>query len=398
MNKLNETEQYFYDAMQQQGIPVTEEQLREKFDAMAEAEGLVFKNPGDASPFYRFLKKACITPVLWLLEYVVRVVMPSLYVKTAEKAALDLRGWVYDAERKNAVKTRGVVQLTRASTDTSVTVPAGRWIRTAPIDGQVYRVQTTESVGFDSGSLTTLVTVEAENTGSAYNLAPGYFTILEQPITGIVALSNPTGWITTAGADDESDDDFRLRIQAAFSAVSDHHVNSVYKNIIAQVAGISYDRIFIDNTAAPRGPGSADAYVLFDTGSATGAVLAPVNQFIRDDGNHGHGDDLMVKPMPESSHDISATLWVPAGMSADQKADIQQTAEQMIRAAFRENNEYPDVTRAWPYSRFSFQGLGGKIMTRRTSLRSIEWGQGDIVSTLDIPRINTLTIAVNEVA
>lgn len=398
MNNLNETEQYFYNAMNDQGIPLSDDALNEKFDDIASEEGLQFKNPGEYSPFYRFVKRAMTAPVLWLIEYLIKVLMPSFYLKTAKAAALDLKGWEYDIPRKAKTKLTGRLIITRNSVDTDVTLAADEWIKTAPINGKVYRVKTIQEATFTDGELTAIVDVEAETEGSAFNLAAGYFTILENPVTGLVSVRNSDDWIIKPGADDEPDDDYRLRIQAAFTAVTSYHVNSVYKSIIAQVGAITYDRIFINHTVAPRGPGSVDAYVLFDAGVAESDLLTPVNKYIRDDGHHGHGDDVLVKAMPESQHDVSATLWVADGLSDDQKNQVKKHAEQMVRAAFRENLEFDTVTRVFPYSRFSFQGLGARVMQVRTELISIEWGQGDIVSQLDIPRLRNLTLTVKSLS
>ena len=398
LENLNETEQYFADAMLRSGIPITESAAADRFAQIAEQEGLVFKNPGDYSPFWRFVRQAMVVPFMWVIEYIIRTVMPSMFVKTATGAALDMRGWVYDEPRKGAQKLKGILLFTRSSAVVSVTIKKGAWIRTPPINGNVYRVKTTDSATFAAGMLTVLVPVEAENLGSAYNLAPGYFTILEEPVTGVSSVVNAGDWITSPGADVESDDEYRMRLKAKFTTVSDHHVNSVYKAIIARITGFSYERIYIDHTIAPRGPGSADAFILFDAGVPGISYLDAVNNYIRDQGYHGHGDDIEVKAMPETLHDITVSLWVPSGIDASIKTEVQQEAEQMIRAAFRENSEYPDVPRVAHFSRLSFVVLGSKIMQRRSELVSIEFSQPDIVSLLNVPRLSTLTVTVSEVS
>lgn len=398
LDNLNETEKYFHDAMQAQGIPTTAEALTTKLEEIATEEGLAYKNPSDYSPFYRFLKLALVTPVLWLIEYVIRVVMPSLYVKTAQGAALELRGWVYDTDIKQEEKLTGLISFIRASVNTSVTIPKGAIIKSAPIDGKVYRVITTEETEFTDGQLSAQVPVEAEEAGAAYNLAPGYLTILEEPITGISSVNNSDNWITSPGADREDDEDYRLRIRAKFTTVSDHHVNSVYKSIISAQIGFAYDRIFIDHTVAPRGPGSADAFVLFDAGVPGEDYLYQVNDYITTNGYHGHGDDIQVKSLPETQHDLTVTLWFPEGTAIETKTEVAADIEQIIRAAFRENSEYQNITRVKPFSRFSFQRLGAEILTAKPGqLISIEWGQSDIVSEMNIPRIASLTITKNEV-
>ncbi|EBV8267082.1 hypothetical protein ATR77_26000, partial [Salmonella enterica subsp. enterica serovar Rubislaw] len=64
-----------------------------------------------------------------------------------------------------------------------------------------------------------------------------------------------------------------------------------------------------------------------------------------------------------------------------------------IRCAFRENSNY-DVVRTWPYSRFSFSQLGRELHNAFTLVDSVTFSLADIESDLAIPRLNTLTVEV----
>jgi uncharacterized phage protein gp47/JayE len=395
LENLTTDQQYFADSIKSAGIPITQSALQAKFEEMADAEGLVFKNPGEQSAWWRWLKSIAITPWLWIVEYLIETIIPNQFVKTASGSFLDVLAWGYGLARKAEASAVGLITFSRDSIGTTLNIPLGTVIKTAPINGVVYKVISTIEMAFGVNDFEIQVPVKAELPGIAHNLAAGYFIILAQPITGISAVNNASDWLTLPGADKEKDSDFRARIRGHFATVSDHHVNSVYKSIIAEQTGFKYDRIFIDHTLAPRGPGSADAVVLFDVGVPSQSYLDAVNNYIRDEGYHGHGDDLEVKAMPGLPINLIATVWVPSGFSQEQKDSLKNGVEQMIRCAFRENTDY-DVTLVWPYSRFSMGKLSGELISRFSDLESIEFNQGDIVSALEVPQLTSLIINVSE--
>ncbi len=397
LENLTEEEQSFVTSMESAGIPTTEAGLKTKYEEMAEADGIEFKNDNENAAWWRWLKSIAVLPVLWLIEFQAKEIMPNLFVKTAKGKFLDLLAWAYGLTRKAEAKAQGLIKFSRDSIGVSLTIPAGTWIKTTSINGNVYRVKTIKEFSFGNNDFDLLVEVEAEFAGAEFNLADNYFILLEEPIVGITAVTNESDWLTIPGAAIEDDEDFRLRIRGHFSTVSDHHVNSVYKSIIANQTGFNYERIFIDHTLAPRGPGSADAYVLFDVGQPAQSYLDTVNSYIRDEGNHGHGDDIEVKAMPSSDHGIAANLWVSASTTEEEKAKLKNDVEQMIRCAFRENSDF-EVTLVFPHSRFSIGRLTSEILRKFDVLESIEFGQADIVSSLDVPTIKSLDLMMGEVA
>lgn len=125
-----------------------------------------------------------------------------------------------------------------------------------------------------------------------------------------------------------------------------------YRSMIAGVAGLSIDRIFFEHEA-PRGPGTANAYLLLDSGVASAPFVDAVNDYINTQGHHGHGDDMQCYAMPETLHDLAVTVWVRNlnNISDDEQKRLKDGIENLIRCAFRENTDY-DVRRTWPYSRF----------------------------------------------
>ena len=394
-SSLDDTQQYFYDRAVESGIPITQSDIEDEFQSQADDAGLTFNNNSAYSPFWKFLRAVAVYPFQQLIAFVITGVMPNLFLKTASGSYLDLIGWSRNTERKEATALTGVIRFDRDSTGSILSVPVGTVVKTAAINGVVYRVVTTEEGVFTSTDTSIDIAVEAENTGAAYNLAAGYFSSLAMPITGVTGVTNTEDWITTPGTDDEEDDDYRERIRARFPSVSDWHVTAVYKSIIAEQIGIDYSNIYIEYNTAPRGAGSADALVVFDDGVSSSGYLDTVNAYITDQGYHGLGDDLLVKAFPETQNDIVMTLHAAAGTSADDMTAAEDKAEQIVRCAFRQNSAY-DVTKTWYYKRFSMANLAAEVMALIPVLTSVEFDTGDIISEANIPRLQTLTVSIDE--
>ncbi|MCI9758165.1 baseplate J/gp47 family protein, partial [Proteus mirabilis] len=176
------------------------------------------------------------------------------------------------------------------------TVPAGTIVQTERINGQIYSVVTTETVTIEKESA--LIAVDASDAGGAFNLAPGYFRILPVAVPGIERAQNEENWLLVPGADKESDDDLRDRCRNQYNLVGNYHTDAVYQGMIASVVGLSIDRIFFLHDA-PRGAGTANAYLLLDSGVISQPFIDKVNDYVNTQGHHGHGDDMQCMPMPE---------------------------------------------------------------------------------------------------
>ena len=394
-DNLNETEQVFYDGLKSSDVPTSEEQLKTKFENMAQDYEVPFNNSSSNAVWWSFLRGVFVTPFLTLIEYFVRSIMPQFFVKYATGTYLDWHGWRLGLERKTETKAKGVVRFSRTESTNDLVINAGVIIQTAPINGTQYAMVVENDTTLSAGELFVDVPCVAQHAGANYNLGSNYYVLLAESITGITSVTNTEQWLLESGTDNETDDNYRNRLRAQFTNVSDHHINSVYKRLIADKTGMDEGRIFIDHTLAPRGAGSADALILFDVGSATTEILNDVNDYIIDQGFHGHGDDIQVKALPLISVDISLNVWVPTGTDQAAKDSLQSDIENMIRAAFRENNDY-QVTLTYPNNRFSFGKLSGELMRRFVMIESIEWAQGDIVSGWNVPTINNLTITLQE--
>lgn len=386
----------FKQILKSANIPTTQAELNTQWKSDVIASGSTINNDNTYSPFWRVINALITAPALWLINFMIDTALPSAFVKYSTGTFLELLADGVNLKRKPAVKVKGKITFTRADVGVGVTVPLGTIIQTASLAGKIYQLKTTEAKSFGAGLTTLDVAVEAIETGSAFNLANGYYAILLEPIANIASVSNIEGWLVVPGTDVESDKDLRDRVRNQFGTASDFHTDAVYRSLISMFPGVAIDAIYFVHDA-PRGPGTANAYVLFDFAAPVVTYLTDINTFITDAGNHGHGDDLVVYQMPEQTRTLAVDVWHEAFLTTEQISQLQADVTNFINAAFRENQLYtPTLTQ--PYSRFSFSKLAQEIHDAFANVHSVDFSLADIVSELWVPRLTslTLTMAVTE--
>lgn len=383
----------FKKILRESGMPVDEQTVRDTLQQAADDEKLV-TNTSRMSPFWRLIQLLVIRPYMWIVDTLINNVLRNLFLMTAVGPFVDLFAAALKLTRKEATRAVGKITFTKNNPDNSVTVPAGTLIQTERINGIIYTVATSEQVIIPAGTQSALIDATATDSGAAFNLAPGYYQILPKAIDGIASVRNGDDWLTTPGADRESDDELKDRCRNQFNLAGSYHTDAVYRSLIAAQAGLTIDRIFFLHDA-PRGPGTANAYLLLDTGVISQPYVDSVNDYIMTQGHHGHGDDMRCFAVPETRHTLAVTVYVEnlSNISSDDITALKSGVENMIRCAFRENGNY-DVTRTWPYSRFSFSQLGRELHNAFALVDSVTFSLADIKSDLAIPRLNTLTVEV----
>ncbi|WP_429076447.1 baseplate J/gp47 family protein [Aeromonas hydrophila] len=386
----------FLALLAQSGVPTTEQAMEAELKKEVVAAGSLITNDSDVSPFWRLVRGVVITPALWLIRTLLAGhVLPNSFIATATDAYLDLKAWDVSLTRKPSQKTRGVVSFVKANPATVVTIPASVWVTTERINGVIYRLRPVVDVVSPAGEAVAKVICEAEEAGTAWNLAPGYYNALSAPVAGILSARNDDkDWITTQGADTESNDALGLRIQNQFSAVGRYHIDAIYRSMLASVAGIRADHIFFEHDA-PRGPGTANAFILLEVGATPASLVAQLNAYVNPQGNHGHGDDLQVYPILETQHALHLSIWPVPNLTDEELADLVDGVESVVRAAFRQSADYPGVTRTWPRSRFSLSQLGSELHHQFPHLQSLRFAETDIQSGLAVPRLTSITVTAN---
>ena len=382
----------FENLLKDEGVPITETEISDVFKQTVTDSGSKISNDSAYSPFWRLISAIAVQPVTWLVNALVQNVMPQFFLKTVGEGFIDLWGNNYGVERKQAQKLEGRILFTRADAQGDVDIPLGTVIQTELLNDMVYGLETTSSAVLEAGQTSISVAVQALAEGKDYNLETGHYVKCD--IEGIT-VTNPDSWIDVVGDDYEDIEDYRLRIRNAFNSLSHYHTDGVYRYLIAQFAGVSTDMIWFEHEVTRGGdtviPGAADAYVLFELDAPADSYIEIINRMINDEGYHGHGDDLQVFKLPELYVDLSVTVYLPTALLDSERTIILTGVEQAIEAAFRSNSAYV-MTQTQPYSRFSFTRLASEVYQNFPEIESIEFDQGDIVTELEVPRLNSLNV------
>jgi len=381
----------FKQVLENAGIPTTEDAVLTEFNQEVEDQGSTINNDSSFSPFWRLIEAMIVKPYFWLLSVLLKTVFPQSFVYTATGYFLDMWLWSVDLTRKLASKTQGNVIFEREPTAPEIILPAGFTISTERINGVIYQLIIKAETTLPAGVETMSVECEAQQTGSDYNLAGGYYQIPQTPLPGLIRVYNPNDWLTTPGADKELDIDARERYRAQYQAVSGWFIDDKYKLIMSEFGNVKTDQIYIEH-GAPRGPGSANAYILLDSGVPSEPFLDAINTAVRDNGYHGLGDNMLALSLPEKNIDITFKVLPAANLKDSDKAALLSNIKQFIRCSFRENQAYSHITLTWPQALYSFSTLNQEVRNEFKSIESLYTPNLDFLTGLEIARINTLTI------
>jgi len=377
------------------GLPTTEAEAKAQWHAIAAAEQLPYNNSAEISPFWRGITALVTAPLLWIVrDLLLKQILPNMFLRTATGIWLDMFGWAVDLTIKPAKKAQGNLLFSRVNTVGDLVIPANSIIKSPLINGRSYHLRILATTILPDGVASISVAAEAVEVGEGYNLPAGYYAIQQVPIDGITSVTNTANWLTSAGADVESPDDYRLRIRNQFTAVNQYHTDAVYLKIITSFANINTRNVFFEH-GAPRGPGTANAYILMDVGQPSTQLIEAIEAHVMAGGNHGHGDDLRVYSMPETEHDFTVAIGAVANVTVEEKAILLANVTNAIGAAFRANNQYA-VTVTQPLSEFSFSLLAAELHGLFPLLKSVQFSLAEITSALDIPRMGEVTVAFDD--
>ncbi|EBK9670697.1 hypothetical protein BSI69_22950, partial [Salmonella enterica subsp. enterica serovar Infantis] len=118
---------------------VTEEEIRDRFNAIATEEGII-TNTSRMSPFWRLVTAIVTAPVMWLKEVLISTVLANMFVATASGSMLRLLAWAVNITPKPASAAQGVIRFYKEDASAVVTVKAGTVIQTERINGRVYEL------------------------------------------------------------------------------------------------------------------------------------------------------------------------------------------------------------------------------------------------------------------
>lgn len=378
----------FEKILHDNGMPIDENAVRTEFNELVKNEGLI-TNTSKYSPFWRLVSAIIIRPYIWIKNVFIETVLMNMFLMTATGKFLDLFANAVNLERKTATFAAGEILFTKANKNQAVVIPAGTMISSPEINGVTYQLQTTQEYSIPSGVETARIPVLAVGSGENYNLAAGYYRFLVEQIDG-VTVTNDDNWLISPGANIESDDDLRDRTKNQYNFVGHYHTDAVYRGIVTTITGISTKQVFFVHDA-PRGPGTANLYLLLNDGVDSSYFIDKVNGHIMGQGYRGHGDDLRCFAIPDKKIDVVVTVYFERDQQPFDLDQYLMNVEHFIRCAFRQNNDY-NVTQVNAYSRFSISKLNEEMHEQFSELHSIVFNIDDIVSELEVPRLRNLQV------
>ncbi|MGE4297519.1 MAG: baseplate J/gp47 family protein [Desulfovibrionaceae bacterium] len=256
-----------------------------------------------------------------------KFILVQAFPTEAEGEWLDLHVAQVGLTRKAATKAVGTVVFSRSGTSGNIAIPVGRVVRTATdATGSVYRFVTTAAAVLADGQTEVAVPVEAEEYGAAANVTVGAICEISTVIPGVEAVANAADWLSSEGADAETDDQLRERYGLRWQE-NNGCTKYAYQSWALGVTGVIAVRVLDQH---PRGQGTVDVIVKGTAGIPTDALIEAVAAVVAD--NQPVNDDVEVRGPTAVSVSVEATLRITSGDAAA----IVAEAEDRVRALFED--------------------------------------------------------------
>ncbi|CAK7044820.1 MAG: hypothetical protein DELT_02984 [Desulfovibrio sp.] len=285
--------------------------------------------------------RGCIEIYAWgawqiynLLEKLLKQILPQF----SEDEWLDLHLESVGLTRKEATKATGNVRFYRnASAGGNIVIQSGRIVKTEPDGkGDVYRYITTEKAVLPAGEEFVDVPVVAEEYGAGANAGAGQICELVTAVPGIGSVSNTADWLTSEGADKESNALAYERYRLCWLA-NNGCTKYAYKLWALSVPGVLSVEILDQH---PQGQGTVGVVVRGSAVLPTEALLERVREAVA--AKAPINDEwYVVGPEPVATA-ILGRLHYVVGLG-DPDLLISE-AKKRIHALFAETSPYTEIT------------------------------------------------------
>lgn len=282
---------------------------------------------------------------LYQLYLLLQTIMDQAFPHSSTGSWLDLHSEQVELERKASTKATGTVYLTRSGTTGNVKVPTGKILATRQDgNGDVFRFVTTQAAVLADGASEVAVAVEAETYGAGSNVTAGQISELVSSFDGIEAVENRSGWLTSEGADEETntalEERYILRWQGNNSCNK-----YAYKSWAMAVTGVVAAKILDQH---PRGQGTVDIVVKGSAGIPTQTLLDAVAESVACCGDSSSGtagppinDDWSVIAPTAVAVTIAGGLVLVPDAHAD---TVLAAAETRLRALFEDPTDVEGIS------------------------------------------------------
>lgn len=298
-----------------------EEQEMEKIRAELDAEGFIINNFNKGGIFYLIIR--IFVTIYIEIKTLARTVINNLFIKHADEDWLEIKAPDFGKARKEAVKAQGYITVYRNEYQNALQITKGHMFKTLPdVNGKELKYYVLETTVIGAGEESGRVLVEAEESGTSYNLPSGKITISMIHLDGVEAVSNEEGWLHLEGSDIEDIEDFRERIGESWSELAELTTEDKLKNVARKVSGVLNVEV---DAQHPRGQGTTDIIITGTGGEATKELLQRVEaatSYLK-----GNYDDFLYKSSTVIRQDVTLAIYISKEASVE---GVKATAEHII--------------------------------------------------------------------
>lgn len=242
------------------------------------------------------------------------------FPQTAQGVYLDRHGSMRGLKRLGATRSGGVLRFSvETAPAMDITIQAGTVCMTA----EEVRVQTTEDAVLKTGALFVDVHAEAVEAGTGGNVVPGAVRFLTACPLAVTSETNPNAF--TGGADEESDESFRLRILESYQRLPNGANTAWYETTAMNYPGVTAAKAI----GREEGPGTVNVYVTGENGKPDKELLEGLQAELQEKREIA----VTVKVLAPTTKTVNVDVAVTPKEGADKEA-VLESARQAIADFF----------------------------------------------------------------
>ena len=295
-------------------VPDEEEEM-EKLIAELSTEGFVVTNFSKGGIFYNLLRVS-VRVGIELKQLAVQLIN-SAFLKHCPDEWVEVRAADYGKTRKEGIKAEGLITITRDPYNSLYIVKKGHMFKSkADSYGNYMKYYTMEDTILPAGEKKCSVYVQAEESGSSYNLPAGSIQESLIHINGCTDITNDEGWLSVEGTDEETIESLRKRCLNSRAENAVQTIDRKIKSVVDAVPGVFLSDV---DSQHPRGQGTVDVIVVGTQGSVGEQTLAAVREVIKPlIGSYG---DYLVKSATAQAVKFEIELYFDTDISTDGYAE-----------------------------------------------------------------------------
>lgn len=301
-------------------IPKEEDEIEQVQKELMD-EGFPITNFKKGGVYYHLIRM--LVKINIELKLLARTIVNACFVKHATGDWLKIKAADYSKYLKPAKAAKGYISIYRREFSNALQITKGHCFKTEPdIYGKELKFYVCENTVINAGEKTGKVLVEAEDTGTYYNISPGKITISMIHLDGVDHVVNEKDWLFEEGAEEEELEELRDRCMSSWSELAVRTIEEKLRNAARSVPGVLDARIHAQH---PRGQGTVDVIITGTAGEASPELLRKVGETIEP--LKGNYEDYLVKSSEVVRQDFELVVYLGENIATD---GVEDQAERLI--------------------------------------------------------------------